>query len=91
MLEWIVLNKIIIHTSALRVSKLNLNITLALVILFMIYLNLADIYPDYRIIIGIGVTVIFYKYICSENIIKVIKIIIIIVNLGDRPIDVKNA
>lgn len=77
MLEWIVLNKIIIHTSALRVSKLNLNITLALVILFMIYLNLADIYPDYRIIIGIGVTVIFYKYICSENIIKVITVSLI--------------
>ena len=69
-LEWIILNKIIIHTSTLRVSKLNLNITLFLVILFMIYMNIVDIYPDYRIIIAIGITVIFYKYICDENIIK---------------------
>ncbi|CEN30902.1 ATP-binding domain-containing protein [[Clostridium] sordellii] len=73
-LELILLTKIIIHTSNIRVSKLNLNITLSLLILFMIYTNLTNVYPEYRVIIVIGITVIFYKYICDENIIKVIMI-----------------
>lgn len=71
-LEWAVLNKIIIHTSYISVSKLNLKIILTAIILVMIYMNLVDIYPDYRIIIGVLTTIIYYKYICDENIIKVI-------------------
>ncbi|MGL5713562.1 MAG: ATP-binding protein [Paraclostridium sp.] len=71
-LELILLNKIIMTTSSIRVSKLNLNITLTLLILFMIYTNLANIYPEYRVIMVICLTVMYYKYICDENIIKVI-------------------
>lgn len=73
-LELILLTKIIIHTSNIRVSKLTLNLTLSLLILFMIYTNLTNVYPEYRVIMVIGLTVIFYKYICDENIIKAIMI-----------------
>ncbi|MEF9992021.1 MAG: ATP-binding protein [Peptostreptococcaceae bacterium] len=73
-LELILLTKIIIHTSNIRVSKLTLNIALSLLILFMIYTNLTNVYPEYRVIMVIGLTVIFYKYICDENIIKAIMI-----------------
>ncbi|MGL6106299.1 GHKL domain-containing protein [Romboutsia sp.] len=71
-LEWFLLKRIIIHTSNFRVSKLNLNIIFSLIILFMIYMNLVNIYPDDRIIIAIVITITFYKYICDEKIIKVI-------------------
>lgn len=71
-LELILLNKIIIHTSDIRVSKLNLNITLTLLILFMAYISLVNVYPEYRVIMIMGLTIIYYKYICYENKIKVI-------------------
>lgn len=74
MLELILLNKIIAHTSKIIVSKLNLNITLFLLILFMIYTNLTNVYSEYRVIIVIGLTVIYYKYICETNIIKAITV-----------------
>ena len=76
-LEWIVLKKMLIHTSTPRVSKFKINIILFLVVLFMIFINLLNIYPDYRIIISIGITIIFYKYICDENFIKLITISLI--------------
>ncbi|EMJ4245498.1 sensor histidine kinase [Clostridioides difficile] len=71
-LELILLNKIIINTSHIRVSKLNLRITLVLLISFIMYTNLCNIYPEYRVIMGISLTIIYYRYICYENIIKVI-------------------
>ncbi|MGL4911601.1 MAG: sensor histidine kinase [Romboutsia sp.] len=73
-LELILLNKIIINTSNIRVSKLNLRITLILLISFIIYTSLHNIYTEYRVIMGISLTIIYYGYICDENIIKVIMI-----------------
>lgn len=71
-LELILLNKIIINTSHIRVSKLNLRITLILLISFIIYTSLHNIYPEYRVMMGISLTIIYYRYVCDENIIKVI-------------------
>lgn len=71
-LELILFNKIITNTSKVRVSKLNLNIILTLLILFMIYTSLANIYPEHRVIMAISLSIIYYKYICYENFIKVV-------------------
>jgi hypothetical protein len=71
-LELVLLNKVITNSSDIRVSKLNLNITLTLLVLFIIYTGLGNIYPEYRVIMVIGLTIIYYRYICDENIIKVI-------------------
>lgn len=71
-LEWMVLNKILLHTSTSRISKSKMNIILFIVILFMTVMNLVNIYPDYRIIISIFITAIFYKYVYDEKIIKVL-------------------
>lgn len=76
-LELFVLKKILLHTSIPRVSKFNINITLFIVTLFTIIMTLVNIYPDYRVMILIGITVIFYKYICDENIIKIITVSLI--------------
>lgn len=73
-LELILLNKVINSTSNIRVSKLNLNITLTLLFLFIIYTSFSSIYPEYRVIMVIGLTMVYYRYICYENIIKIITI-----------------
>ncbi|MGL5718250.1 MAG: GHKL domain-containing protein [Paraclostridium sp.] len=70
-LELILFNKIIINTSNVKVPKLNLNIILIILIVFMIYTSLANIYTEHRVIMVISLTIIYYKYICYENIIKV--------------------
>ncbi|MGL4911151.1 MAG: GHKL domain-containing protein [Romboutsia sp.] len=74
-LELILLNKVIINTSNIRVSKLNANITLMLLFLFIIYTSLENVYPEYRVIMVIGLTIIYYRYICDEN--NSIKLIIV--------------
>ncbi|MGL5714066.1 MAG: ATP-binding protein [Paraclostridium sp.] len=71
-LELILFNKIIINTSNIRVPKLTVNTVLTMLILFIIYTSLGNIYPEYRVIMVISLTIIYYKYICDENIIKVI-------------------
>lgn len=71
-LELILLNKAIINTSSMRVSKLNVNITLILLFLFTLYTSLGNVYPEYRVIMIIVLTITYYRYICDENIIKVI-------------------
>ncbi|QYE99801.1 ATP-binding protein [Paraclostridium sordellii] len=71
-LELILLNKVIINTSNIRVSKINVNITLTLLFLFIIYTSLGNVYPEYRVVMVIGLTIIYYRYISDENIIKVI-------------------
>lgn len=71
-LELILLNKVIISTSNIRVSKIKANITLTLLFLFIIYTSLDNVYPEYRVIMVIGLTIIYYRYICYENIINII-------------------
>lgn len=71
-LELILLNKIIISTSNIRISKIKVNITLTLLFLFIIYTSLGNVYPEHRVIMVIVLTIIYYRYICDENIIKVI-------------------
>lgn len=73
-LELILLNKIITNTSNIRVSKLKANITLTLLFLFTIYTVFRNIYPEYRVVMVIGLTISYYRYICDENIIKIITI-----------------
>ena len=73
-LELIILNKILLHTSPPRISKFKINISLSIIILFTIFMNLVNIYPDYRVIILIVMTAIFYKYICHENITRIITV-----------------
>ena len=71
-LELILLNNVIINSSNIKVSKINVNITLTLLFLFIIYTSLGNVYPEYRVIMVIGLTISYYRYICDENMIKVI-------------------
>ena len=72
MLEWGVLNSILFHTSELKVPRLNMKFMLLGIILFSSYINLNDIYPNYRVLMSIFNTIIYYKFIYNDKITKIL-------------------
>lgn len=69
-LEWILFNKVLFSTSKSKVSIDKVNIVLFAVVLFFIFINLVNLFPNYRVLLCIFISVYYCKYIYCETIIK---------------------
>lgn len=68
--EWIILNRLVFCTSGINAYNIKTNIVLSIIILFSIGINLMDIFPNFRIIICIFITILFCKTIYNKNILE---------------------
>lgn len=76
-LELVILNKILFHTSELKVSKLVMRINLLIMILFIIFINFVNVSPNYRVIISIIISMVYYIVNYNEKIIKAIIVVLV--------------
>lgn len=60
-IEWVSLKKVLDCTSSKKLSNFKINIIFFIIVSCAIKLTLMDIFPNYRILIFILVTIIFYK------------------------------